>query len=123
MIIAVAAAIIVLTTAVVLVKNSSVFQKTESISYSDYIGVWQERGSADIEENGGVRLQIHGRDADTLIISMEFYGLSESDIHVKELGADMISVSGHKIHGPRGSGFLYVKKGIRIAPFMLYASG
>ncbi len=39
-------------------------------------------------------------------------------INVKELGADMISVSGHKIHGPRGSGFLYVKKGIRIAPFM-----
>lgn len=80
-------AVAVFAVVLIMVTHSSVFQKTESISYNDYIGVWQERGSADIEENGGVRLQIHGRDADTLIISMEFYGLSESDIHVKELGA------------------------------------
>ena len=80
-------AVAVFAVVLIMVTHSSVFQKTESISYSDYIGVWQERGSADIEENGGVRLQIHGRDADTLIISMEFYGLSESDIYVKELGA------------------------------------
>ena len=37
---------------------------------------------------------------------------------VKELGCDMMSVSAHKIHGPRGAGFLYVRKGVRIAPFM-----
>lgn len=80
-------AVVAFAVVLIMVTQSSVFQKTESISYKDYIGVWQERGAAEIEENGGVRLQIHGRDADTLIISMEFYGLSETDIHVEELGA------------------------------------
>ena len=32
---------------------------------------------------------------------------------------DMLSLSGHKLHAPKGVGVLYVRKGTRIAPFML----
>lgn len=34
-------------------------------------------------------------------------------------GLDMISVSGHKIHGPKGIGALYIKKGLNIEPHLI----
>ncbi len=35
------------------------------------------------------------------------------------LGADMISISGHKIHAPKGVGALYIRKGLRIKPYII----
>lgn len=37
----------------------------------------------------------------------------------KRLGIDLMSVSGHKIHGPKGSGFIYVRDGVKISPIIL----
>ena len=38
---------------------------------------------------------------------------------VKSLGADLVSVSGHKIHAPKGIGALYIKNGVTLKPYLL----
>ncbi|MCI8495505.1 MAG: cysteine desulfurase NifS [Lachnospiraceae bacterium] len=39
-------------------------------------------------------------------------------IHVDELKIDMLSSSGHKLNGPKGIGFLYIRKGVKIRSFL-----
>ena len=39
-------------------------------------------------------------------------------IDVKAMGIDMLSMSGHKFHAPKGIGVLYIRKGVRLQQFM-----
>ena len=40
-------------------------------------------------------------------------------INISETGVDMLSLSGHKLHAPKGIGALYVRKGTKFSPFMI----
>lgn len=45
-------------------------------------------------------------------------GFGKYRIHPKKMNIDLLSVSGHKIHGPKGVGFLYVHDKVKIRPII-----
>ncbi|WP_406540849.1 cysteine desulfurase family protein [Clostridium ljungdahlii] len=63
------------------------------------------------EKNSGVKFHVD---------AVQAYG--KYDIDVKKCNIDLLSASGHKIHGPRGIGIAYVKKGLRPEP-LIYGGG
>jgi cysteine desulfurase len=68
-----------------------------------------------IEEIGKI---VKTENPDTLfhVDAIQAYGKME--IIPKNLKIDLLSMSGHKIHGPKGVGFLYIKEGTKIQPII-----
>jgi cysteine desulfurase len=42
-------------------------------------------------------------------------------VNVKELGADLLSIAGHKLYAPKGVGVLYMRRGVELPPLLLGA--
>ena len=65
---------------------------------------------------GGIGAMIKEKSPGTLfhVDAIQAYG--KYRINPKREQIDLLSASGHKIHGPKGAGFLYVKNGVKIAP-------
>lgn len=69
-----------------------------------------------VEEIGRL---VHEKNPKTLfhVDAIQAYG--KFRIYPKRMGIDLLSVSGHKIHGPKGVGFLYVHEKAKIHPMIL----
>ena len=68
-----------------------------------------------IEEAGAV---IKRMDSRILFHVDAVQGYGKFRIHPKKMNIDLLSVSGHKIHGPKGIGALYIKDGVMVRPFL-----
>ena len=65
---------------------------------------------------------VHGKGKNIIfhVDAIQAYG--KIVIRPKKQGIDLLSVSGHKIHGPKGVGFLYIDEKVKIKP-LLYGGG
>lgn len=58
---------------------------------------------------------IKSSDSPALLHTDAVQAFGKLPINIKSLGVDLLTASGHKIHGPKGSGFLYIKRGVNIS--------
>lgn len=73
-----------------------------------------EIGAIEPIEKVGELIKAYNKDIYFHVDAVQAYG--KLLIRPRSMKIDLLSVSGHKIHGPKGVGFLYIKKGTKINP-------
>ncbi|MCX4327980.1 MAG: cysteine desulfurase family protein [Lachnospiraceae bacterium] len=79
-----------------------------------------ETGS--VQDIGRLCSVVKKKDSSILFHTDAVQAYGKYKIVPRKLGADLLSASGHKIHAPKGSGFLYIKDKTKINPF-IYGGG
>lgn len=72
-----------------------------------------------IQDIGKISQIVHEDNPQSLVHTDAVQALGHINIDVKELGIDMMSASAHKFNGPKGVGFLYIRKECGISPFII----
>lgn len=75
-----------------------------------------------IQDASAVGKLIKEKNPNTLFHADAVQAFGKYPIDVRKMGIDMLSMSGHKIHGPKGVGFFYMKKGLKVRP-IIYGGG
>lgn len=65
---------------------------------------------------------IKAKNPNTLLHVDAIQAYGKYHIYPKKMGIDLLSVSGHKIHAPKGTGFLYIRDKVKIKP-IIYGGG
>ena len=75
-----------------------------------------------VTDIAGVARMLRAEGSRALLHSDAVQGFLKVPFSAKTLGADLISVSGHKVHAPKGVGALYIRSGLRLRPFVVGGS-
>ena len=77
-----------------------------------------KRGRSSRADRGDQPSALRRKNPKTLfhVDAIQAYG--KYKIRPKKQGIDLLSVSGHKIHAPKGVGFLYIRDGVKIRPIL-----
>ncbi|NLK28415.1 MAG: cysteine desulfurase [Clostridiales bacterium] len=99
-----------------IIKEELYKQVTEDTLLVSMMYVNNEIGVVqDVEE---IVAELKERKKDILIHVDAVQAFGKYRIYPKRMGIDLLTFSGHKIHGPKGSGALYVNRNVRISPIM-----
>lgn len=72
-----------------------------------------------VTDIAGIAKMLRAEGSKALLHTDAVQGFMKVPFTAKKLGADLISISGHKIHAPKGIGALYIKTGCKIKPLIL----
>lgn len=93
---------------------------SEKVALVSIMMVNNEIGTLEPIEEAGKLIRDSGKDILFHVDAIQGYG--KLPVYPRRLRIDLLSASGHKFHGPKGTGFLYIREGTKIRP-LIYGGG